>query len=91
MKKLSNTYVRLAVFLVVMVSLVIVVGCSRGPNAKQLKALEDQRAATLAAEQKASDCAGEKAKIEKQLAEQKQKLEAMKQEKVAVQKRLASM
>jgi hypothetical protein len=91
MKKLSNTYVRLAVFLVVMVSLVVVVGCSRGPNAKQLKALEDQRAATLAAEQKASDCAGEKAKIEKQLAEQKQKLEAMKQEKVAVQKRLASM
>lgn len=90
MKRFSNTSIRLAVFIVLMVSLVIV-GCSRGPNEKQLKALEDTKAAALAAEQKASDCNSEKAKLEKQLAEQKQKLEAMKQEKVAVEKRLAAM
>lgn len=90
MKRFSNTNIRLAVFIVIMVSLVIV-GCSQKPNEKQLKALEDTKAAALSAEQKASDCNSEKAKIEKQLAEQKQKLEAMKQEKAVVEKRLAAM
>jgi len=89
MKRFSTTSLRLAVFLVLLVTLVIV-GCSRGPNEKQLKALEDTKAAALAAEQKASDCAGEKASLEKALAQQKQKLEAMKQEKVDVTKRLAA-
>jgi hypothetical protein len=90
MKRFSTTNIRLAVFFVLMVSLVIV-GCSRGPNEKQLKALEDTKAAALSAEQKSSDCNSEKAQVEKQLAEQKQKLESMKQEKAVVVKRLAAM
>jgi len=89
MKRFSTTSIRAAVVVLLMVSLVII-GCSKGPNEKQLKALEDTKAAALSAEQKASDCNSEKAKLEKQLAEQKQKLEAMKQEKVVVEKRLAA-
>lgn len=66
-----------------------IVGCARHPNEKELKALEEQKQAAAAAETKSADCAKEKADMETQLAANKQKLEQMKQEKVAVEKRLA--
>ncbi len=89
MKRFSTTSIRLAVFVVLLVALVIV-ECSKHPNEKQLKALEDAKAAALSAETKAADCSSEKAKLQAQLAEAKQKLETMKQEKVDVAKRLAA-
>jgi len=66
------------------------VGCSRGPNEKELQVLEETKSAALAAESKQSDCESEKANLEKQLAEKKQKLEQMKQEKADVHNRLAN-
>ncbi len=67
-----------------------ITGCSRGPNEKELQALEETKSAALAAESKLSDCQSEKASLESQLAEKKQKLEEMKQEKADVQNRLSN-
>lgn len=67
----------------------MIVGCSRHPNEKELKALEEQKQAALAAEAKAADCSKEKAALEKQLADLTKKIDELKQEKVTVEKRLA--
>ncbi|MBN2357583.1 hypothetical protein JXO59_15825 [candidate division KSB1 bacterium] len=82
-----------SIFLVFAVCLLLlafmIVGCSRHPNEQELKALEEQKQAAVAAETKATDCGNEKAALENQLAETTRKAEEMKQEKVAVEKRLA--
>jgi len=65
-------------------------GCG-GPNEKELQALEETKAAALAAESAKADCENEKAQLESQLAAKKQELEQMKQEKADVTKRLEAM
>ncbi len=69
----------------------LLTGCHNSPNAEELQALEESKAAALAAEEKQSACESEKAELEKQLAAKKQELQEMKQEQEAVSKRLAAM
>jgi len=64
------------------------VACHRGPNQKELTALEETKQAALASQEKASNCQTEKASLENQVAQQKQKLDQMKQEKQLVSQRL---
>jgi septal ring factor EnvC (AmiA/AmiB activator) len=66
-------------------------GCSRHPNEEQLRQLEETKQAAMANEDQQAACANEKAELEKQLAESKQKLEKMKQEKESVNDRLSAM
>jgi septal ring factor EnvC (AmiA/AmiB activator) len=89
MKSTSRLILRIAAVCLLLVAFVLVAGCSRHPNEQELKALEETEQAALAAEGKAADCAKEKASLEQQLAEKKQKVEKMTQEKATVEKRLA--
>jgi septal ring factor EnvC (AmiA/AmiB activator) len=66
-------------------------GCSKHPNEEQLRQLEETKQAAMASEESQAACASEKAELEKQLAESKQKLENMKQEKESVSNRLSEM
>lgn len=65
-----------------------ITGCTRHPNEDQLQALEEQKIATLAAEEQVDQVRQEKADLEAQLAKKKAELEKMKAEKAAVQQRL---
>jgi len=65
--------------------------CTGHPNEKQLQAMEETKAAAMAAESSQSDCETEKAQLESQLAAEKQKLEDMKQEQKDVNARLEAM
>lgn len=67
------------------------IGCTKHANEQQLQALEETKAAALAAEKALADCKSETANLEGQLAEKKQALEAMKQEQETVSQRLAAM
>ena len=66
-------------------------GCSRHPNEEQLRQLEESKQAAMSGEDQQAACANEKVELEKQLAESKQKLEKMKQEKESVNDRLSAM
>lgn len=66
-------------------------GCTKHPNEKQLQALEEQRKAALAAEEQFAKCQQQKADFERELAEKKQKLEDAKSEKETVTNRLSGM
>lgn len=68
----------------------VLTGCG-GPNEKQLQALEETKAAAMAAESSQADCENEKAQLESQLAAKKQELADMKQEQADVNKRLEAM
>ncbi|MBN2012539.1 hypothetical protein JW960_24640 [candidate division KSB1 bacterium] len=60
-------------------------GCTRHPNEGQLQTLEETKKAALAAEDELAQKQQEKADLEKELAEKKQKLEYAKSEKAKVQ------
>jgi chromosome segregation ATPase len=66
-------------------------GCTKHPNEDQLQALEEQRKAAIAAEEELAKCQQEKADLDRELAEKKQKLEDAKSEKDLVTKRLGEM
>lgn len=66
-------------------------GCTKHPNEKQLQALEEQRKAALAGEEQLAKCQQQKADLDRELAEKKQKLEDAKSEKTAVTNRLGGM
>ena len=72
-----------------MLLFVFLLGCSRGPNEKELAMLDEARSAAMASQEKQSDCESEKANLEGELAQKKQKLEGMKQEQEVVTQRLA--
>ncbi len=65
-------------------------GCG-GPNEKELKVLEETKAAAMAAESAKADCENEKAQLEAQLAAKNQELDKMKQELADVTKRLQAL
>ncbi len=90
MKSTSRWIPRIAAVCLLLFAFVLVAGCRNHPNKKELKALEEAKQAALSAESKAADCAKEKASLEQQLAQQKQKVESLKQEKAAVEKRLSA-
>jgi hypothetical protein len=90
MKKMVRAFVVVMLVASLLLSF-FVLGCTRHPNEKQLKALEDTKSAALAAEAKQTTCDRDKRSLQSQLAEKKQKLEAMKQEKITVSNRLQSM
>ena len=69
----------------------VVAGCSKHPNQEQLSALEEANQAALSAERQVQTLQADKANLEKQLAEKKQKLEECETEKKAVTDRLAAM
>ncbi len=87
MKNTSRWVLRIAVVCLLLVAFMLA-GCSRHPNEKELKALEETKQAALAAEAKAADCTKEKASLEQQLTDLNQKVEQMVQEKATVEKRL---
>ncbi len=66
-----------------------VVGCTKRPNAEQLRALDEQRKATTAAEDQVKKLESEKADLQKQLEQKKAELNKAKQVKDHVQKRLS--
>ena len=63
-------------------------GCTKHPNEEQLNTLEETKKAALAAEDGLAKKQQEKADVENELAETKQKLEDAKSEKEAVKNRL---
>ena len=66
-------------------------GCSNKPNEEELKALEEVKAAALAAEDAQAKCESEKSDLESTLADKKQTLNEMKEEKEVVTERLEEM
>jgi uncharacterized lipoprotein YmbA len=90
MSKLARVFVAVTVIALMMLSLLLT-GCGRGPNEKQLQALEETKSAAVAAEGSSAECNSEKADLQKQLAEKQQKLQQLKQEKVDVTNRLSAM
>jgi outer membrane murein-binding lipoprotein Lpp len=72
----------------VVVSLAVA-GCTKRPNAEQLRALDEQRNATMAAEDRVKELEGEKAKLQRDLEQKKAELNEAKQVKDRVQKRLS--
>jgi len=76
---------------VLLVATFIFTGCTKYAKEAQLQKLDETKAATLAAEKSLNDCNSQAAKLEGQLTENKQALEAMKLEKETVSKRLAAM
>ncbi len=66
-----------------------VVGCTKRPNAEQVRALEEQRKAAVAAEDRVAELESEKANLQKELEQKKAELNKAKQVKDRVQKRLS--
>jgi len=90
MRKMSKT-IFVIVSVVCLILLISMGGCTKHPNEEQLQALEEQRKAAIAAEELLAKKQQEKADLERELAEKKQKLEDAKSEKQAVQNRLGEM
>ncbi|UCE05886.1 MAG: hypothetical protein JSW07_20220 [bacterium] len=90
MRKLSRTIILIVSVACLILSLSIG-GCTKHPNEQQLQALEEQRKAALAAEEQLVKKQQERADLERELAEKKQKLEDAKSEKEAVKNRLSGM
>ncbi len=90
MRKLSRMIIVLFSVACLILSLLLS-GCTKHPNEKQLQALEEQRKAALAAEEQLSKCQQQKADLERELAEKKQTLEEAKSEKETVTNRLSGM
>jgi len=66
-------------------------GCAKHPSPEQLKALDEAKAAALAAEKQKADKEKERDDLMKQLQVKKQELEKVKQEKDKVQENLQKM
>lgn len=90
MGKLSRTILVIVSVACLVLSLSIG-GCTKHPNERQLQALEEQRKAAIAAEDELAKCQQEKADLDRELAEKKQKLEDAKSEKNLVTNRLSEM
>jgi len=90
MRKLSKTIIVIISVVGLMLSLSLG-GCTKHPNEKQLQALEEQRKAALAGEEQLAKCQQQKADLDRELAEKKQKLEDARSEKQAVATRLSDM
>lgn len=90
MGKLSRTIIAIVSVALLVLSLSIG-GCTKHPNEQQLQALEEQRKAAIAAEEELANCQQEKADLDRELAEKKQKLEDAKSEKDLVTNRLGEM
>lgn len=69
-------------------SLLFSTGCTRHPNADQIKALEEARSACLSSEQKLSEKQKEREALEGKLAQKKTELDNVKKEKEHVQQGL---
>ena len=90
MGKLSRTILVIVSVACLVLSLSIG-GCTKHPNEQQLQALEEQSKAAIAAEDELAKCQQEKADLDRELAEKKQKLEDAKSEKNLVTNRLSEM
>lgn len=66
-------------------------GCAKHPSPEQLKALDEAKAAALAAEKQKADKETERDDLMKQLQAKKQELEKARQEKAKVQENLQKM
>lgn len=90
MRKMSKTIIVIVSVACLILSLSIG-GCTKHPNEDQLQALEEQRKAALAAEEQLAKKQQERADLERELGEKKQKLEDAKSEKETVKNRLSGM
>ena len=83
--------VSIAVLLAFMFGTLTITGCTKYANEEELRALDDQKAAALAAEKKVQDMESEKSNLERELQSKKAELDKVKKEKEAVQDRLSRM
>ncbi len=90
MSKAIRTVASVSIAALILLSLSIV-GCTSRPDEEQLQLLDETKAAALAAEQKLADCQSNNEDLSAQLAEKKDELEAVKQEKEDVMNRLEAM
>jgi Na+-translocating ferredoxin:NAD+ oxidoreductase RnfG subunit len=90
MRKLSRAIILLIVVACLALSLALS-GCTKHANEKQLQALDEQQKAALAAEDQLTKCNQQKADVDRELAEKKQKLESAKSEKEMIEKKLSGM
>jgi len=90
MRKISRTII-VAVSVACLILSICLSGCTKHPNEKQLQALDEQRKAASAAEEQLNKCQQQKADLDRELAEKKQKLDDAKSEKQAVTNRLSGM
>ena len=66
-------------------------GCSRGPSAKELSALEEQRMAVESAEKTVAQKKAEKARLEQKLAQKKDEKQSLEEKRSATKANLANM
>ncbi|MBN1894435.1 hypothetical protein JW906_08065 [bacterium] len=78
----------LGLFLIVLAASLVMGGCSRYANEKQMTQLEESKAATLEAEEKVAQLEKEKAELEAKLASKKQELQDVQAEKEKVKEKL---
>jgi chromosome segregation ATPase len=90
MSKAIRTVATVSIAALILLSLSIV-GCTSRPDEEQLQLLDETKAAALAAEQELADCQSNNEDLSAQLAEKKDELEAVKQEKEDVMNRLEAM
>lgn len=76
------------VSLLVGLSLVVLTGCTRHPNEKQINTLEETIRAAKAAQAELEEATKERKNLEAEVQTWKNKLEAAKKEKAAVEERL---
>ncbi len=74
--------------LVLLVTSIFSLGCTKHPSAEQLQALEEQKQAALSAEKKLEDRRREKSQLESQLSQKRAELQKAKAELEAVKQRL---
>jgi outer membrane PBP1 activator LpoA protein len=87
MAKRFRTYA-LSLTVVLFAAGLVLSGCSRNPNEKQVKALEEAKASAQAAEDKVAQLEKENAELKAKLAEKQKELEYAKSEREKVRSRL---
>jgi len=81
--------VRIGLFCLVFAASVVMTGCSRYANEKQLSTLDESEAAASSAEARVAELEGEKAELEAKLEKKQQDLAAVKAENKKVEAELA--
>ncbi len=87
MKKMLRSIIVLTA-LVCLIGTFFLTGCTKHPNEEQLNTLEETKKAALAAEDDLAKKQQEKADLQNELAEKKEKLEEAQSEKEAIKRQL---
>ncbi|RMH89399.1 MAG: hypothetical protein D6681_14555 [Calditrichaeota bacterium] len=83
-----KTVQQLALAVAISGAIVLSSGCTRHPNEKQIREMEETRQAALSAEQKLEELRSQRKQLEDEVARKKQEKQRLDQEKAAVEQRL---